>query len=370
MPWLTNRSLACVFGDRCTRIRVFIISPAFSRIAASAAALSDKHLVSAETFTCIYGYKPALHMKNENILDLKLLVDALFVNGINTIVWHGMPFTGNEFYATVYVGEEGSLTKHLMEFNKYIKNICDYMQQGVTYRDIAIYLPIEDNWINYEYPDNLKCPGGMYYYDLRYIESSNKLNGYHPLWISGYFLKDFKKYGFRSLYVDVKWLDNDSLSQILTLAESGMLIFINNLPKQPGYKKDTCYEKNLSKLLSHPNTHKNIDIFLKNQLKLVESNDKNLLYWCRVIDDNFSYIFFAHPKCSYIKYPMKYNLSHMTKVISIDIIINIFDNSYKTTLVFKPNHSILIKVDRYKLGIIEFISIEKNHLLYSVGTSA
>lgn len=338
-----------------------LFPPEFSRIAASAATLMNKKLVSAETFTCIYGFKPALHMRDENVFDLKLLVDGLIANGINMIVWHGMPYKGNEFYATVYVGENGTLERHLVDFNGYIRSVCEYMSQGVTYHDIAIYLPIEDSWINYEYPDDLKCPGGMYYYDLRYVKPPNRLNGYHPIWISGHFLKDFSKYGFKSLYVDVKWLEQNALDQLLILAEKGVIIFVNNQSKQPGYIKDVKYDSNFKKLISYPNVHTKIDPFLKTQTKLVDvMNDTKLFYWCKVIDDTVAYIFFAHPKCVYVKYPMKYNMSSTTVATSLDVAISIFGNTYRTILTFEPNQSILVKVCRDDPTKIEHIDISMN----------
>src|SRR5207248_1938514 len=88
--------------------------PTFSRIPASAAALAGKPVVSCETFTCVYGFvapgniEPLRYWRREQVADLKLLADALFAQGVNQILWHGMPFNGpggrNEFYASVHVG--------------------------------------------------------------------------------------------------------------------------------------------------------------------------------------------------------------------------------------------------------------------------
>lgn len=73
-----------------------LFDPYFSQIPASAAALTNKPIVSAETFTCIYGWLPypgpGPFQGEEQIADLKLLADAMFANGINLIVWHGMPY--------------------------------------------------------------------------------------------------------------------------------------------------------------------------------------------------------------------------------------------------------------------------------------
>ena len=104
-----------------------LFPPPFSRIAASAAALSGKPAVSAETFTCLYGFvtrtnlEPYRYWHKEQVADLKLLADALFANGVNQIVWHGMPFNGpagrNEFYASVHVGPDCAFAAELPAFN-------------------------------------------------------------------------------------------------------------------------------------------------------------------------------------------------------------------------------------------------------------
>ena len=100
-----------------------LFPPPFSRIAASAAALSGKPVVSAETFTCLYGFvtranlEPYRYWHKEQVADLKLLADALFAQGVNQIVWHGMPFNGpggrNEFYASVHVGPDAAFAAEL-----------------------------------------------------------------------------------------------------------------------------------------------------------------------------------------------------------------------------------------------------------------
>jgi hypothetical protein len=49
-------------------------------------------VVSCETFTCPYGF-PAAHHKRELASDLRLLADAVLAQGVNHVVWHGMPYT-------------------------------------------------------------------------------------------------------------------------------------------------------------------------------------------------------------------------------------------------------------------------------------
>jgi len=125
-----------------------LYEPYFTRIVSSAAALSGKNIITAETFTCLYGW-PREHMREEKITDLKLVADALFAHGLNEVIWHGTPYNpkGSDsisFYATVHVGKAGALSAELPAFNRYLETVSDYMRKGKPYSDVAIYLPAED----------------------------------------------------------------------------------------------------------------------------------------------------------------------------------------------------------------------------------
>ena len=73
-----------------------LFDPEYARIPASAAALTGRPGVTAEAFTCLYGWNPwpgpGPHQGEEQAADLKLLADALLANGVNHIFWHGMPY--------------------------------------------------------------------------------------------------------------------------------------------------------------------------------------------------------------------------------------------------------------------------------------
>ena len=53
-----------------------LFEPEFCAIPASAALLSNKKIVSSETFTCLYGW-PRDYIREEQTADLKLVADAL-----------------------------------------------------------------------------------------------------------------------------------------------------------------------------------------------------------------------------------------------------------------------------------------------------
>jgi hypothetical protein len=74
-----------------------------------------------------------------------MVADALFAQGINHHVYHGMPYNPRgsdsiDFFATTYFGPNGSLTPELPAFNSYIEKVSGLMQQGKTYTmSLSIY---------------------------------------------------------------------------------------------------------------------------------------------------------------------------------------------------------------------------------------
>jgi len=164
--------LTCYSAVDVPESEALLFDPHFSRISASAAALSDRTIVSAETFTCIYGFTSPRHTdayrywKREQVADLKLLADAVIANGVNQIVWHGMPYNGadchHEFYASVHVGPDCAFVTELPAFNAYLEKVCGLMQSGRTVSEMAVYLPNEDMWMRDSMPRELRTPGAVY----------------------------------------------------------------------------------------------------------------------------------------------------------------------------------------------------------------
>lgn len=330
--------------------------PEFSRIPASAAALTSKPEVSAETFTCLYGWKgwpgPGPHQKEEQTADLKLLCDALFARGVNQVVWHGMPFNApgdsNMFYASVHVGPDGNLAADLPEFNRYMQKVSKLMKSGKTYSDIAMYIPTEDARIKGEYPEELQLPWAWGEYEMRYIRPPDELQGYQPLWINGRFLEKSRfengkllcgDAAFSLLYVDVEYLADESLDAILGLAEKGLPVVIKQKPAQPGHIKADDYQTKLDRLMKLKNVYRDFNPDIP---PLVESTVP-VDFWCRDLGDELL-IFFPHPLSRNLKYPLKYDQAAFTRDSTEQIRINAFGRSETTDLVFHPDQSIVIRI--------------------------
>ncbi len=335
-----------------------LYEPAFSRIPASAAALYGKRLVSAEAFTCLYGWKgwpgPGPHQGEERISDMKLLADAMFAHGVNWIVWHGMPFNppgrNEKFYAAVHVGPDAGFADGLPEFNRYLSEISAAMRKGRSYSDVAVYLPLEDAWMGVELPDSLKMPWAWGEYELRYQRIPDELKGYQPLWINSEALSQGTMHNgrlrcgdteIRVLYVDAQHLDLETLRAITGCAEEGLQVCILQRPSQPGFRKDKAYPMEVDRLLALPTVQAD-DVEILQEPPLVEG--ENIPdFWCRS-DNGTAWLFFAHPASQHLKYPLTYGQSDQAIACRKELRINWNEKEIPITLDFPAGASILVEV--------------------------
>ncbi|HEY3341625.1 MAG TPA: glycosyl hydrolase, partial [Anaerolineae bacterium] len=247
-----------------------LFDPEFSIIPASAAALTGKRVVSSEAFTCMYGWVakpgPGPHQGEEQVADLKMLADALFANGVNQVFWHGMPYNPpgghNRFYATTHVGPDAAFAAQLPAFNAYMEQVCDVLKRGVTRSEVAVYMPLEDGWMQNELAPDLRKPSAQYHWEMHYARVPRSLKGYRPLWVSLPFLKKARyedrvlrsgEATFSALYVNVEWLDHESLAEVMRLAKQGLPICMAQRPQEPGKVKHAAYIEDMSELLTLDN---------------------------------------------------------------------------------------------------------------------
>lgn len=358
-----------------------LFDPEFSFIPASASVLADRPVTSCEAFTCLYGWvkspEKAPYIKEEKIEDLKLLADALFACGVNHIVWHGMPFNGKgesqQFYATVHVGREGSLSPHLKTFNNYMSFISNSMQEGRPLTSIAVYLPIEDMQIKDRVPKEKQKPSSLYHWEMHDIRWPEHINGYHPTWVSTPFLKEAyvnRKTGnihidkaiFTALYINAKWLTLEGLEALVSIAADGGRIIVKSLPAEPGTVKHNTYSNLLEKLTKYKKTLKECPNNTVYPFLTDLDNKKLPLYRTRITGSTIT-CFIAHPEANGITYPMEYghglNLKEHTRNFRFQFLaadskkISIIDY----TANFKPGESKLISIDFLKDGSIKEIHL-------------
>ncbi len=331
-----------------------LYNPHYSRIVGSAAALSDKPLVSAESFTCLYGW-PREHMHEEKITDLKLVADALFANGVNHIIWHGMPFNPKGidtiyFYASVHVGKRGSLNPHLEKFNVYLTNLAKVMRKGHTYSQAAVYLPVEDSWIGGEMPEELQLPWAWGEYEMRHVEFPEEVEGYSPLWINGEFLGKGKveknklvigENRFDFLYVDVDHMDIESVKTILDLARQGLPVCLKKEPKQAGHIKSGDYKIMMNELTSLPNCSGTLQNLINEEPLLKGEYLPD--HWCRKEGDSL-FIFFANPAASQLLYPVPYGISDTVSSRDVNLALSFDGMKKEIVLNFETTSSLLVKI--------------------------
>lgn len=117
------------------------------QFASSAAHLTGKKLVSAETFTWLgehFQVTPAA---------LKQAADFVWLGGVNHILFHGIPYSPQDapwpgwlFYASTHMGPNGGLWKDLPAFNAYMTRVQSFLQSGKPDADVLLYFPIHDLW--------------------------------------------------------------------------------------------------------------------------------------------------------------------------------------------------------------------------------
>jgi hypothetical protein len=338
-----------------------LYEPYYSRIVASAAVLAGRPVVTSETFTCLYGW-PREHMREERVTDLKMVADALFANGVNQIIWHGTPYNpiGSDsisFYATVHVGRAGALSPHLKSFNRYLEEVSKYMRKGKPFTDVAVYLPLEDAWIAGEMPKEKQLPWAWGWYEFRYAEVPEEIRGWQPMWINQKFLEQGKRQKaegknrekesgimiqgaeFRSLWVDAKYLDYETLKTIEGLAEGGLPVCLKQKPMEAGYFKHPDYEGLAEKLVSLSSSEWSENAVGK---PVVEGNDLPY-FWCRKDGDKY-YIFFAHPVAREFVYPVKYGQADVPEVQYREVTIHVAGHDINLKLAFHEYESLLLEV--------------------------
>lgn len=330
-------------------------NPNYSRIVSSAASLSAKPLVSCESFTCMYGF-PGTYLREEQTADLKLIADALFAQGVNHHIYHGMPYNPMgadtiDFFATTYFGPGGSLTPELKEFNRYIETVSGMMRRGKTYSEIAVYIPYEDAVMNGAYPPERRRVWVWGEYEMRYIDAPQELKGYHPLWINRHFLEsaEFRDKNlqigdanFTTLYVDVDYMDIRSLRRIGELATAGLPVVWKRDPLQPGKIQDGTFDALITDLKSLPNVSADLSEVVGHPPLI--SGDSIPDYWCRVEEDGTHYIFLAQWGARDLAYPLYSGQSFMHSASDAELTFHVSGKTISKGIHFEPYQSLLYRI--------------------------
>lgn len=122
-------------------------NPLTMKFASSAAHLTGKPLVSAESTTWLGD-----HFK-VSLSQIKPQIDELFVSGINHVFFHGTtyspkekPFPGRLFYASTNYGPSSHFWNELPALTEYISKCQTVLQNSDPDSDILLYFPIHEVW--------------------------------------------------------------------------------------------------------------------------------------------------------------------------------------------------------------------------------
>ena len=132
------------FGDH----RTLRVNTIHRRLAASAAHLYGRELISNETFTWLK--RPRF---TETPEEMKAAVDAVFLDGMNMIVNHGYAYSpeyagkrGWPFYASTHINHTLPWWPQYHHLGDYIHRTSALLRQGTPTARVAVYLPQADIW--------------------------------------------------------------------------------------------------------------------------------------------------------------------------------------------------------------------------------
>ncbi len=115
------------------------------KFASSAAHVTGKRLVSAESYTWLSEHWTS------NLAKIKRATDYLFLCGVNHLFYHGTayspddaPWPGWGFYASTQLNDRNPIWHHLPALNTYIARVQAVLQSGQPYSDVFLYSPIAD----------------------------------------------------------------------------------------------------------------------------------------------------------------------------------------------------------------------------------
>jgi hypothetical protein len=258
----------------------------------------------------------------------------------------------------VHVGPDGALAEDLPEFNSYMGRVCAAMKLGRPYSDVAVYLPLEDQWMNGELPKEQQKPSARYHWEMHYLRPPAELQGRQPLWVSAPFLEQalfnngelsIGDARFGLLYVDCEWLDSDGLVQVSRLAKAGLPVCLKRIPKRPGTAVDKRATKEYQQTLEALTRLNNVSSDLGNlsqELPLVSGREVPD-FWCRAVDEELLF-FFGHPDSRGLTYPMEYGRAAKAQRTGRDLKFNLGGGTppFELAVEFGPGESLLLRMSR------------------------
>jgi hypothetical protein len=236
--------------------------PMMLKLATSAAHVTNKPLVSNETFTWLgEHFRVALSQ-------CKPEVEDAFLAGINHVFYHGTtyspagaPWPGWLFYASVHFGPTNSFWPHLPGLNRYVARCQSILQSGHPDNEILVYWPVFDIWYR---PEGFEMQLSVHnIQDWLVYPGIERMahRGYSYDFISDQLLEQVETAGdllqsaggavsYRGLVIPAcRFMPVSTMKTILELAREGGTVVFERLPEDvPGYNKLDERREELRKL--------------------------------------------------------------------------------------------------------------------------
>ncbi len=229
--WLDFYALADIpetemFGEKCRDVLV-------SKFASSAAHLTGKPMVSSESCTWLNQHF------HETLAEAKMLIDRLFLSGVNHMFYHGTcyspveaPWPGWCFYAACQMNPRNSIWRDVDCLNNYITRCQSVFRAFSPDNDVLLYWPLHDYWMNAEgYDAQMTVHNAPKWFNSQPVGvTAAKLYdaGYAFDYVSDRLLAqlDFKNTRYRAIVVPpCKHMPKRTQARLKQLAAAGMKVY-------------------------------------------------------------------------------------------------------------------------------------------------
>jgi hypothetical protein len=221
-------------------------SKLISKFASSAAHVTGKPLVSAETGTWLEEHF------TEKLSDVKYLFDDMFLSGVNHVFYHGCCYSPDEagwpgwhFYASLEMNPRNSIWHDAVAVNAYAARVQSVLQSGQPDNDVLLYWPVADFWMQ---PGDKLLPQ-LTVHARDWFEGQPIGKAAKELWERGYAFDYVSDAQLKTVRVaggaiqlpggkyqvvivpDCRYLPLDTFKQLLSIAErGGRVIFQKGFP--------------------------------------------------------------------------------------------------------------------------------------------
>lgn len=222
-------------------------NPMMLRFAASAAHITGKKYVSAETFTWLTE-----HFKT-SLSQCKPELDNLLLSGVNHVVFHGSPYSPKDapwpgwlFYASVEFSPANTFWRYMPAFSNYITRTQSFLQDGQADNNVLLYWPVYDVWqspMENQYYQFVIGKTSEWMKPFPFYEAATSLvnNGYGVDFISDRLLQQTRVNNgeiyttgnhYKTIVVPAcKFMPLETMQRLLNLAQAGAtVIFLEQLP--------------------------------------------------------------------------------------------------------------------------------------------